>query len=51
MPVIGPLTLEAARNAKLRAIGVEAGKTLLLEQEKLVALADQHHISIFGLTS
>jgi len=49
VPVIGPLTLEAARAAKLRAIGVEAGKTLLLERDKLVALADQHRISIFGL--
>ena len=33
------------------AIGVEAGKTLLLEREKLSALADQHRISIFGLHS
>ncbi len=51
VPVIGPLTLEAARAAKLRAIGVEAGKTLLLEREKLTALADQHRISIFGIAS
>lgn len=51
VPVIGPLTLEAAREAKLRAIGVEAGKTLLLEKEKLTVLAQQYRISIFGLTS
>ena len=50
VPVIGPLTLEAARDARIRAIGVEAGKTLLLEKEKLAALAEQHRISIFGLT-
>ena len=50
VPVIGPLTLEAARAAKLRAIGVEAGKTLLLEKEKMAALAAEHRISIFGLT-
>lgn len=49
VPVIGPLTLEAAHDARLRAIGVEAGKTLLLEKEKLTALADHHRISIFGL--
>jgi hypothetical protein len=49
VPVIGPLTLEAARDARLRAIGVEAGKTLLLEKEKLTALADEHRITIFGL--
>jgi UDP-2,3-diacylglucosamine hydrolase len=50
VPVIGPLTLEAAHDARIRAIGVEAGKTLLLEREKLAALAEQHRISIFGLT-
>jgi DUF1009 family protein len=50
VPVIGPLTLEAARTAKLRAIGVEAGKTLLLERAQLSALANQHRISIFGIT-
>ena len=30
VPVIGPLTLEAARDARIRALGVEAGKTLLI---------------------
>ena len=48
VPVIGPLTLEAAREARLRAIGVEAGKTLLLEREKLCELANSWKISIFG---
>jgi len=51
VPVIGPLTLDAARDARLRAIGVEAGKTLLLEKEKLSALAQEYRISIFGLNS
>jgi UDP-2,3-diacylglucosamine hydrolase len=49
VPVIGPRTLEAARAARLRAIGVEAGKTLLLEREKLAALANEHRITVFGL--
>lgn len=48
VPVIGPLTLEAAREARLRVIGVEAHKTLLLERERLAALAAEHRISIFG---
>jgi DUF1009 family protein len=51
VPVIGPLTLEAARTARLRAIGVEAGKTLLLEREKLASMANEHRITIFGLNS
>ncbi len=50
VPVIGPLTLEAARDARIRALGIEAGKTLLLDQDKLTALAEQYRISIFGLT-
>ena len=49
VPVIGPLTLEAARDARIRALGVEAGKTLLLEKEKLLSLAERHGISIFGV--
>lgn len=48
VPVIGPLTLEAARDARIRVLGIEAGRTLLLERERLLALADEHRISIFG---
>ena len=51
VPVIGPLTLEAARAARIRVLGVEAGKTLLLEPERIAALAAEHRISIFGHTS
>ncbi len=48
VPVIGPLTLEAARDARIRVIGVEAGRTLLLERERLTALADEYRIAIVG---
>ncbi|MDB6148739.1 MAG: hypothetical protein JWQ44_187 [Chthoniobacter sp.] len=48
VPVIGALTIEAAREARIRVLGVEAGKTLLLERPRLLALADEHRISIFG---
>ena len=49
VPVIGPLTLEAARDARIRVLGIEAGRTLLLEKERLIALADEHRVSIFGI--
>ena len=49
VPVIGPLTLEAAREAGIRAIGVEAGRTLLLEKDKLTASAAEAGISIVGV--
>lgn len=48
VPVIGPLTLEAARDARIRVLGIESGRTLLLEKERLTALADEHRVSIFG---
>jgi UDP-2,3-diacylglucosamine hydrolase len=51
VPVIGPLTLDAAHAAKLRVIGIEAGKTLLLEPERTSTLAAELKISIFGIQS
>ena len=51
VPCIGPQTLEAARDAKVRVLAIEAGRTLLLEREKLLATAGEHRISIFGITT
>jgi DUF1009 family protein len=51
VPVIGPLTLEAGAAAGLSALVVEAGRTLLVEPERLRTLADEHKISIIGVKS
>ncbi|MEA3189204.1 MAG: UDP-2,3-diacylglucosamine hydrolase [Chthoniobacter sp.] len=48
VPVIGAQTLAVAREARVRVLAIEAGNTLLLEKEKLFALASEHRISIFG---
>jgi DUF1009 family protein len=48
VPVVGPHTLETAHAAKIRVIAVEAGKTLLLEKEKLTRMADAFRIAITG---
>lgn len=48
VPVIGPLTLETAYEAGIRVIAVEAGRTLVLEYEKVRELAEAHRISVFG---
>lgn len=48
VPVIGPKTLETAREARIRVIAVEAGKTLLLEKEALFRAADDARITILG---
>ena len=50
VPVIGPLTLEAAHGAKIRVIAVEAGKTLLLDPPQARDLANQHQVSIWGIS-
>ena len=49
VPVIGPVTIDTAHAAKVRVLGVEAGRTLLLERRRLIALADERRISIFGV--
>jgi DUF1009 family protein len=49
VPVIGVSTVEVAASAHLRVIGVEAGRTLLLEKEALVELASRSNISIVAL--
>jgi DUF1009 family protein len=46
VPVIGVETIRVAAEAKLRVIGIEAGKTLLLERELIVDLAVRSKISI-----
>lgn len=48
VPVIGTETLQVAAEAKIRAIGVEAGRTLLLEKAALIDLAERSKISLFG---
>ncbi len=49
VPVIGPGTLEVARECGLRAIGLEAGRTLVLEQKRALALAEAAGIAVVGL--
>ncbi len=48
VPVIGPLTLEAACEARIRVLGIEAGKTLLLEPERVKKLAEEYKVSVWG---
>jgi UDP-2,3-diacylglucosamine hydrolase len=46
VPVIGVETIRSASEARLRAI--EAGKTLLLERDAVVYLAQRSDISLIG---
>jgi DUF1009 family protein len=48
VPVIGLETVRVAREASVRAIAVEAGRTLLLEKEAILKEAGRFRISIIG---
>jgi UDP-2,3-diacylglucosamine hydrolase len=48
VPVIGCETLEVASAAEVSIIAVEAGKTLLLEKEAVIALAEAKQMTIYG---
>jgi DUF1009 family protein len=49
VPVIGTKTLETAAHAGITLIALEAGQTLLLEKERLLSLADQLRVTLWGV--
>src|SRR5262245_42122681 len=49
LPTVGAGTLAAMRDAGASALFFEAGSTLVLEREALIAAADAHEIAVFGL--
>ncbi|WP_413203331.1 LpxI family protein [Rhodospirillum sp. A1_3_36] len=50
-PTIGPRTVRTAHAAGLRGIGYEAGATILLDADEVVALADSLGLFVVGLTA
>ena len=50
VPCIGPQTIETCAAARIAVLALEAGKTLLLEQEKLEPLALKHRVAIVTAT-
>jgi UDP-2,3-diacylglucosamine hydrolase len=48
VPVIGVETIRIAQESNIRAVAVEAGKTLLLEREAIVDLANRARISVIA---
>lgn len=49
VPVIGPRTIETMVKAKVGCIAIEAGKTLLIDRERCVKLADKSKICIVAI--
>lgn len=49
LPCVGPATIDAMAASGARALGVEAGKTILLEKDRTLKAADEKGISITGV--
>lgn len=51
LPAIGPETILRGREAGISAIVIEAGRTLMIERDALIAAADDAGIVLWGMTS
>jgi DUF1009 family protein len=49
LPTIGPSTVENAIKAGLAGIAVEAGRALVLEEEKVISIADAAGFFVCGI--
>ncbi|MEM9332972.1 MAG: UDP-2,3-diacylglucosamine diphosphatase LpxI [Pseudomonadota bacterium] len=49
LPAIGPDTINRLAEAGLRGVGVEADRSIILEREKTLKLANFHDIFIYGM--
>ena len=48
LPVVGPKTFQTLAKVKASVLGIESGKTLFLDYERCVELANKSGISIVG---
>jgi DUF1009 family protein len=49
LPAVGPDTIEVLAEVKAAALAVEAGRTLVVDRERMIALADAHGIALLGV--
>jgi DUF1009 family protein len=49
VPTVGPATIENLRRAGGRVLAIEASKTIIIDQEETIALANRHGITIVAL--
>jgi DUF1009 family protein len=49
IPVVGAKTFKVMKKARASCLAVEAGRTILLEQEKLIALADRFDMAFVAI--
>jgi DUF1009 family protein len=51
IPAIGPDTISAMGEVSATVLAIEAGKTVLLDKEEVIRMADASNISIIGVTT
>jgi DUF1009 family protein len=51
VPCIGPQTIEVCAEARIAVLALEAGKTLLLEQEQIESLVAKHRLSLVTIAA
>ena len=49
IPTVGPVTIETCAECGIRQIALEAGKTILLERDRVEELCKRHKISLHAL--
>lgn len=49
VPVIGPQTIEKCVEAGVSSIAIEAGRTLVLEKDKVAELCDKHRVGVHAV--
>ena len=50
IPCVGEQTIETCITARIAALGIEAGKTLVLDRERLETLAHKHRIAVLTVS-
>jgi DUF1009 family protein len=51
VPTVGEQTIETMKKAGATVLGIEAGKTILLDEVKTLALADRYGIAVVAMTA
>jgi DUF1009 family protein len=49
VPTIGVTTIESLHKARAKVLAIEAGKTILLDESDVIALADRYGLSIVAM--
>jgi hypothetical protein len=50
VPVVGPGTLAAMREAGARVLALDAGRTLLIDRPQFLAQAEASSVAVWGLS-